>query len=422
MATIISTTFRLKRGLAAKWQELNLVLDPGEPGFELDTYRLKIGDGQTAWNDLPYIGCNGTGEGGEGIVVDTVLSNTSLNPIANKTVKAALDGLEALINDNIYNFGNGLIVTEVDGIKTVEVDPSILNVDVSNLATKEEVRELAQAVQQLAALVAAIKVPTKLSELENDVGYLTEHQDLSEYAKKEDIPTDYLTEIPSEYITEKELKTLVGFRKYEILPVEGMIVKYTDDEIRLNTQRVQPTLHSEVGEGGNPNMYYVTLRVYAPEGATTVLKGEKDVIDPEVRTFSTDSFGRKFISHWLAIANTSNGGASWTKWGDSSTIDKYLGFYLNFHWYNEDKLISTDKVRIILTNDKCHDDLVPDATARRIDEKVGNVAQQVTEINQNLVDNYVTIDQAVTKETVESIVEEKVQEVAVSDAINYGSF
>ena len=75
MATIISTTFRLKRGLAAKWQELNLVLDPGEPGFELDTYRLKIGDGQTAWNDLPYISYNGTGGDGD-IIVDTVLSDT----------------------------------------------------------------------------------------------------------------------------------------------------------------------------------------------------------------------------------------------------------------------------------------------------------------------------------------------------------
>ena len=55
MATVISTTFRLKRGTAERWQELNLVLDQGEPGFELDTYRLKVGDGQTAWNDLPYI-------------------------------------------------------------------------------------------------------------------------------------------------------------------------------------------------------------------------------------------------------------------------------------------------------------------------------------------------------------------------------
>ena len=28
----------------------------GEPGFEKDTNRLKIGDGTNAWNDLAYIG------------------------------------------------------------------------------------------------------------------------------------------------------------------------------------------------------------------------------------------------------------------------------------------------------------------------------------------------------------------------------
>ena len=192
MATVISTTFRLKRGLAAKWQELNLILDPGEPGFELDTYRLKIGDGKTAWNDLPYIGYNGASGGDDGIIVDTVLSDTSLNPIANKTVKAAIDKVEALIEH--YEFGDEFIVTEANGIKTVSIDLEVLasllpQVDTSNFATKEELCELAQTVSDLAAAIAQVKVPSKISELENDVGYLTQHQDLSEYAKKTEIPS-----------------------------------------------------------------------------------------------------------------------------------------------------------------------------------------------------------------------------------------
>ena len=58
MATVISTTFKLKRGTAARWVELNPILDAGEPGFEYDTKKLKIGDGETAWNDLSYIGNN----------------------------------------------------------------------------------------------------------------------------------------------------------------------------------------------------------------------------------------------------------------------------------------------------------------------------------------------------------------------------
>ena len=55
MATIINTVFRLKRGTAARWSEVNPILDQGEPGFILDENRLKIGDGIHHWNDLPYL-------------------------------------------------------------------------------------------------------------------------------------------------------------------------------------------------------------------------------------------------------------------------------------------------------------------------------------------------------------------------------
>ena len=55
MATeVIKTTIRLKRGTAEAWQRNNPVLALAEPGFEYDTYKLKIGDGVTAWNDLSY--------------------------------------------------------------------------------------------------------------------------------------------------------------------------------------------------------------------------------------------------------------------------------------------------------------------------------------------------------------------------------
>jgi hypothetical protein len=55
MATVINTTFKLKRGTAARWAEVNPILEQGEPGFVYDSNRLKIGDGITPWNDLPYI-------------------------------------------------------------------------------------------------------------------------------------------------------------------------------------------------------------------------------------------------------------------------------------------------------------------------------------------------------------------------------
>lgn len=49
-------TIQFKRGTAARWAELNLVLEAGQPGFVTDENRMKIGDGDTAWNDLPYMG------------------------------------------------------------------------------------------------------------------------------------------------------------------------------------------------------------------------------------------------------------------------------------------------------------------------------------------------------------------------------
>lgn len=52
---IIKTTFKLKRGTAARWAEVNPILEQGEPGFVYDTNQLKIGDGKTPWNNLPYI-------------------------------------------------------------------------------------------------------------------------------------------------------------------------------------------------------------------------------------------------------------------------------------------------------------------------------------------------------------------------------
>ncbi len=51
----LHTKFRLRRGLSEAWRRVNPVLLYGEPGFEKDTNKLKIGDGTKHWNDLPYI-------------------------------------------------------------------------------------------------------------------------------------------------------------------------------------------------------------------------------------------------------------------------------------------------------------------------------------------------------------------------------
>ena len=52
----MNSKFYFKRGKAASWTKQNILLGPGEPGFELDTGKLKVGNGVDKWNDLPYIG------------------------------------------------------------------------------------------------------------------------------------------------------------------------------------------------------------------------------------------------------------------------------------------------------------------------------------------------------------------------------
>lgn len=59
---IRDVVFKLRRDLAADWTSINPILRAGEPGFEIDTNKLKIGDGLNSWNDLDYL----TGAGSEG--------------------------------------------------------------------------------------------------------------------------------------------------------------------------------------------------------------------------------------------------------------------------------------------------------------------------------------------------------------------
>lgn len=50
----MSLTIRFRRDTSARWIEANPVLAQGEPGFESDTGKFKIGDGDARWLDLEY--------------------------------------------------------------------------------------------------------------------------------------------------------------------------------------------------------------------------------------------------------------------------------------------------------------------------------------------------------------------------------
>ena len=76
MPQIDLLTFR--EGYASDWTATNPILSPGEPGFETDTGKMKVGNGATPWIDLPYMaGGEGGGSGGGGITTEDAVDATA---------------------------------------------------------------------------------------------------------------------------------------------------------------------------------------------------------------------------------------------------------------------------------------------------------------------------------------------------------
>ncbi len=48
------TRIKLRRDTSTNWSNHNPILEEGEVGLELDTKKMKVGDGTHNWNDLPY--------------------------------------------------------------------------------------------------------------------------------------------------------------------------------------------------------------------------------------------------------------------------------------------------------------------------------------------------------------------------------
>ena len=80
----MANRIQVRRDTAANWTSENPILAAGEPAYETDTAKEKIGDGSTVWTSLPYIAAStGTLDsviGGTDITVD---NTDPINPIVN---------------------------------------------------------------------------------------------------------------------------------------------------------------------------------------------------------------------------------------------------------------------------------------------------------------------------------------------------
>lgn len=123
----MAVTFQFKRGKSSTFVKKNLILKEGEPGFELDTLKLKIGDGKTAWNDLKYVN------------EDVIMVGDNNSIVINDTV-ISLNGFEgAQAGQSIRKNSNGQL--EWYNPVTQEQVISLAN-SINQMYTKEEVDKM----------------------------------------------------------------------------------------------------------------------------------------------------------------------------------------------------------------------------------------------------------------------------------------
>jgi hypothetical protein len=129
------TTIQIRRDISANWSIKNPTLASGEFGYETDTVRLKIGDGSTSWNYLPYFtsgGGGGGGGGGSGTVSSVGMTSSDLD------ISGAPISTSGTINLTLRNTGvNQGTYGSTASIPIITVDSKgrITNVTVSNLSS-----------------------------------------------------------------------------------------------------------------------------------------------------------------------------------------------------------------------------------------------------------------------------------------------
>ena len=412
MATVLNTIFKLKRGTASRWAQINPILQQGEPGFVIDLNRLKIGDGITPWNELPYLDNEQLLTDNKTIVIENntiklkgfieAQVGAQLRKGANGELEWVLPSTEtldaltasvALLKTEMLDAQSDItilksIITPTDGsaslterVSTVEhqvngtgegtVD-ALVDRKINDFATKVSDDGTINTIKEVIDYVAThgSEVGTILSDinsLKSLVGTTSVADQIAENNRVVKAET-YNT-----FVSKTEGAAKYMARKYAItsLPA-GARVDYREKEIRVlcpeNTEWVRQT----VGATGNPDMYYMGFKAYAPEGAVSFKEGDRGIIVNEMHDFSgpfsgVDAFGRKYSILWLALARYDATTDSWTYYGAGSTANKYIGWTYVVEWYDANgKIIESDKIRINLSNESCHDLLEPSYMANTI--------------------------------------------------------
>lgn len=140
-----------------------------------------------------------TVSGGSNVTVDTTLSAASTNSIANKTVYSALGGklgktetAYAATKATQDGAGNVIATTYIKTVNNVKPDSNGNvnisggtggNITVDSVLSPTSTNAIQNKVVQQEFTSVRAAIPTKVSQLTNDSGYLTQHQSLDGYVK-----------------------------------------------------------------------------------------------------------------------------------------------------------------------------------------------------------------------------------------------
>ena len=152
-------------------------------------------------------------------------------------------------------------------------------------------------------------------------------------------------------------------KKYEIADTPaGTLVKMNENEIRIMCPESSEWALQNVGAGGDANTHYVTLKTYVPnDNIVGYIEHLGNVVDAEILTdLKTDEYGRRYQPTWLGVAKYDKTTDSWTYYGANSTEDHYIGWDYQIDWYDANGVVvSSDSIRINLSNEGCHYSIEP---------------------------------------------------------------
>lgn len=448
MATL-NTRIVLKNDSSANWLANSAqVLLKGEVGIEFTAEgkaKLKIGDGVKTWEELEYFGGENPAVVGDGksiVVEDGVIKaygfdsavagaymvkgadgsvswempeksiteiNNAVNALQN-TIGSAAEGetpatgifaeLEKKANaENVYTKDEteAAIATAIAGINHLErkIVASVDDIDVSAEGADKYIYMVPSADAEAGNGYDEYMVINGAVERIGNTKV-----DLSGYVKTEDFDAlkAIVNDVPETYLTKNEAKDTLLHQEYEISnkPV-NTLVDYRDKEIRVMCPADTAWELQNVGANGDASKYYIGFRAYAPNDNVVSFKEDlaQTIADTTMYYFEgnefagIDAYGRKYSIVWLPVAKH-NDDDTWTYYGKGSSETKFVGWYYSVEWYNaEGKVVASDTIRINLTNEDCHNAIVPFYVSNIADKAINNIKIGGTLLD--VVDNTVDI-------------------------------